>query len=243
MFHKVTQNSATDDIVQQIVSAIESGELKENQRLPSERQLSELFQVSRATIREALKHLMALGYIETRRGLGNFVQSNHSVVDQNDMSPEMLMEARFAIEPYLVQLCTVRATGHEIEEMENILARCERDPEHFETYDNEFHFAIASAARNVILAKTAEGIYRGRSGALWGHLKASSLTPERRLIYNEQHHNILNAIRERNPERAHYFVRTHLLTASHALFGTWPQLPVLWERPQYEVPAQSNEHS
>ncbi|MCL6442628.1 MAG: FadR family transcriptional regulator [Alicyclobacillus sp.] len=224
MFRKITQTSAADDIIEQIIGAIRSGSLPEGSRMPSERELAEQFQVSRATIREAIRHLSALGFVETRRGLGTFVHTVREAMSDSDMSPEMVMEARFAIEPCLVQLCAIRATPAEVEHMGHILDALDADTAHFELHDNEFHFAIALAARNGILIKTAEAIYRGRSGNLWGTLKARSLTPERIAVYQSQHRAIWSAIAERNGPLAEARLREHLLTTSRSLFGTFPLL-------------------
>lgn len=226
MFRKVTLSSATEDIIKQIMTAINNGSLAEDSRMPSERQLAEQFQVSRATIREALRHLIALGYVETRRGLGTYVHPARTSFPESEMNPEMLMEARLAIEPYLVQLCTLRATSAEIERLGAILDKVESDKSNFETYDNEFHYAIAMAGKNSILIKTAEGIYRARSGNLWGTLKARSLTEEHIEIYQKQHRNILNAIMERHAELAESELRHHLQTTCETLFGAWPRVLV-----------------
>lgn len=220
MFRKVTLSTATEEIIQQILTAINDGSLAEESRIPSERQLAEQFQVSRATIREGLRHLIALGYVETRRGLGTYVHPTRTSLPESEMNPEMLMEARLAIEPYMVRLCAVRATSSEIGQLGVILDRAEADPENFETYDNEFHYAIAMAGRNSILIKTAEGIYRARSGNLWGTLKARSLTVDRIEIYQKQHRDVLNAIAERHQELAETELRHHLETTYDTLFGT-----------------------
>lgn len=218
MFRKVTVNSATENIIEQIVTAIDGGTLTEDSRIPSERELAEQFQVSRATIREALRHLIALGYVETRRGLGTYVHPVRTSFPESEMNPEMLMEARLGIEPYMAQLCARRGTNTEIEQLKEILDKLESDKINFETYDNEFHYAIAIAGKNSILIKTAEGIYRARSGNLWGTLKARSLTEELVEFYQKQHRAILHAIAERDVELAEIELRRHLQATSQNLF-------------------------
>lgn len=220
MFRKVTLSTATEDIIQQIIAAIDDGSLAEDARIPSERELAEQFQVSRATIRESLRHLIALGYVETRRGLGTYVHPARTSLPESEMNPEMLMEARLAIEPYMVRLCALRATSAETEQLAAILDRAEADKANFELFDNEFHYAIAMAGKNSILIKTAEGIYRTRSGNLWGTLKARSLTEDRIDMYQQQHRNILKAISERHPELAESELRHHLETTYDTLFRT-----------------------
>src|ERR687887_1393283 len=64
-----------EGIVQQIEGLLEKGDLKPGDQLPPERQLAEQFQVSRASVREALRTLELLGIVETRAGGGTFVRS------------------------------------------------------------------------------------------------------------------------------------------------------------------------
>ncbi len=226
MFRKVAQNTAKEDVAQQILAAITEGRLAQDEKLPAERQLAEQFAVSRATIREAMQHLSTLGVVETRRGLGTFVRGARP--DRDDLNPEMLMEARFAIEPYIAQLCAVRATRSDLEQIEHFLAESERADADFEHWDNEFHLAIAHATRSALLSRSAEDIFNQRSTSTWGFLKNRSLTPPRVRTYYGQHRNLFQAIQNRDPEAADRSMRIHLFTASYAILGTWPPLPAGW---------------
>src|SRR3954451_3206199 len=68
LFSEVKRTRSSDDVVSQIRNAVVAGELKRGDRLPSERDLCQLFAVSRATLREGLRTLEALGAIEIRPG-------------------------------------------------------------------------------------------------------------------------------------------------------------------------------
>ncbi len=238
MFRRVAQNTAKEDVAQQIVTAIGEGRLAQDERLPSERQLAEQFAVSRATVREAMQHLNALGVVDIRRGLGTFVRSS-ARPEPHDLSPEMLMETRFGIEPYIAQLCAVRATGAELDQIARFLEQSEREGADFEHFDNQFHLAIAQATRNVLLSRAAEDIFNQRTTTTWGSLKERSLTPQRVQAYYIQHRNIFNAIQNRDAVAAERSMRVHLFTASYAVLGTWPPLPPGWSQIEFsELPEE-----
>jgi DNA-binding FadR family transcriptional regulator len=228
MFRRVTQNTAKEEVALQITAAIAEGRLGRDDKLPSERQLAEQFAVSRATVREAMQHLSALGVVEIRRGLGTYVLGSERP-DRDDLSPDMLFETRFGIEPYIAQLCALRATGADLEQMAYYLDLSEPEGADFERYDNQFHLAVAKATRNTLLSRAADDIFSQRNTATWGSLKDRSLTPQRVRTFTVQHRYIFNAIRDRDPLAAERAMRIHLFTASYAVLGTWPPLPPGWQ--------------
>ena len=66
----ITLRTAGERIAERIVTAIALGEFVPDQRLPTERELATMLEVSRTTVREALQRLQASGYVTTRRGRG-----------------------------------------------------------------------------------------------------------------------------------------------------------------------------
>ena len=69
----VEKKRAYEDIVQQILTLIENGKLKRGDQLPSERELSETFKVSRTTVREAIRTLESMRLLQCRQGNGTYV--------------------------------------------------------------------------------------------------------------------------------------------------------------------------
>jgi len=70
MLKAVKKRRAYEDIVKQIRNLIEKGKLKQGDQLPTERELSEIFKVSRATLREAILSLETMQLVERRQGNG-----------------------------------------------------------------------------------------------------------------------------------------------------------------------------
>src|SRR5919108_336556 len=119
-----------EEIVRQVKQMIAEGRLKSGDRLPPERDLAEMFVVSRTSVREALRALESLGLLEIRAGEGTFVRevSVESLIEplalvmasQREAIAE-LFEARRLLEPGIAALAASRATPEEVSEMERIL--------------------------------------------------------------------------------------------------------------------------
>ena len=72
-FETLNKVTLTEQVMQQLASKIISGELKPGQRLPAERDLSEMLQVSRSRVREALRALSLIGLVSIKPGGGTYV--------------------------------------------------------------------------------------------------------------------------------------------------------------------------
>jgi DNA-binding FadR family transcriptional regulator len=81
------------------------------------------------------------------------------------------------------------------------------------------HQAIATATHNRFVIRVLDMVTAVRQQAEWGKLKDRIVTPERRLKYQEEHRNIVRALRERDAERARACIITHLQHARRNLFG------------------------
>ena len=76
MLKPINRSSISAQIYEQLLNNIVSGEWPVGMKLPSEKELTEQFHVSRAPIREALQRLRALGVLESHQGSGSFVSDN-----------------------------------------------------------------------------------------------------------------------------------------------------------------------
>src|SRR5215203_3230724 len=123
-FRSVILTRSYEQVVEQIQAGIRAGTLVPGQRLPTERELGESFQVSRAVVREALKVLAAMGLVETRQGSGNYVSANPvpSITRALTLSatPEeesllALFELREPLEALAARLATERCTPRQVE--------------------------------------------------------------------------------------------------------------------------------
>jgi GntR family transcriptional regulator, transcriptional repressor for pyruvate dehydrogenase complex len=182
-------------IVEQIEGLLEKGDLRPGDQLPPERQLAEQFQVSRASVREALRTLELLGIVETRAGGGTFVRQTspddlarpltglisrgHSLAD--------VIEFRGLIEPAIAALAAERITQTQLTELEQIFATQERKVAAGEPYadeDTRFHELIGEASRNELLTTML--------GVVWDVMRESR---EQWLQTNQRAHSSLDAHR------------------------------------------------
>ena len=162
LFSPVSVARASSAITDQIRSAIVTGQVREGERLPPERELAEQFGVSRVTVRDALRALEAMGLVEVRVGArggafatvptGSLVaQTMSDMMLMSAVSPEDIVEARLIVELGTVTLANARATDEEIAELREL---CDRSQEALaaKTYTRElsweFHALLGRAAHN-----------------------------------------------------------------------------------------------
>lgn len=204
-----------------IIERLRSGQLRAGDRLPTERAFCEQFAISRTTVRKVLQELKERGLITQTVGSGTYVteQAAQSVaamaadVPSSQISPAVLMEARLALEPAIVEMVIGNATAADFEQMESCCAKAEAaaSNEEFELWDGLLHELIAQAAHNAFVANVFKQMNQARAQGEWGMLKQRSLTPERRLAYQKEHRALVQAIKNRDPALARQLAAEHLL--------------------------------
>ncbi len=174
VFAPVEARRASDEIINQIRERLETGELRTGDRLPSERELAETFNVSRNTVREALRGLERSGVLELRKGAtgGAFIadQVGSTVVSAfSDLfalglvSPEHLAEARAVVGGAAARLVCERASDDHIEQLRDCVERASAaarvgDIATRSETNFEFHHLLAEASGNPILVILTEAI-------------------------------------------------------------------------------------
>ncbi len=207
--------------------AIESGVYADGEQLPPERQLADAFGAARSTIRKALDQLEEAGLVVRRAGSGTYVNYagplQSPLEDITDLiSPLQLIEARFAVEPYMTRLAAINATARDLDNMDEILLRleaCGGDKDVFTRCDSEFHELLARSSRNPLLVHVYQQINDVRSHGQWDSMKEVILTPQQIGEYNRQHRALYDALRQRDVQRAVELIEEHLRTAKSDLIG------------------------
>lgn len=211
-----------EEIVERIREFITSGELQPGDRLPSERDMAERLEVSRASVREAFSALEMLGLLEIRTGEGTYIRQVNieSVMSsltwvlymEKDAVLELL-EVRKILEVQVAALAAQRANPEDLQNIEEALKQMYQDLQNVrlgEHADERFHFAIAQATHNKILIHLMSAL----SDTMERTLKASRSKlyegkdmPER--LYKE-HALIYEAIRQQEPSEASERMFAHL---------------------------------
>lgn len=226
MFKPVTEDhlSLSDKIVEQIKEMIISGRLKPGDKLPSENELCEMFNVSRTSIREAVKILSGLGFLKIKRGLGIFVEEIDAGYLINQLSPILvqreddlldIVRVRKILETHAAAWAAKNASPADIIEMENAIkyssVLVEGDNADTNTLSHanlNFHMTLAKSTRSKVLYRIMQ--------SLWDILnEARQVTielPGRKKESVAGHKKILEAIKRKDPEAAQKAMLEHLET-------------------------------
>jgi DNA-binding FadR family transcriptional regulator len=199
-------------IVQAITTDIANGVFAVGSRLPAERDLTERFQVSRPTIREAMIALEMKGMVEARKGSGVFVLASSSELDQElDIGAFEITEARRLLEGEVAAVAATEITEEQLTELRNLLSEMAQDDMNAaEDADRRFHIAIAEATGNAVIIAAVTDFWDMRFRSPLARevlLKAGSLGTESRMT---EHGRILNALEARSPIDARNAMRDHL---------------------------------
>ncbi len=217
----IQRDRVPKQIEQQILAMIREGSLSVGDRLPSERELAEMFGVSRASVREAMRSLEHLGAIDVRQGGGTFVREarwedlGSRITAVFAVQPQLLWqiyEARCVIEPALGRSAAQNATDEDIVQLNEILDRQAEKLLRGESTveeDNAFHLIIMRAAGNPILQAMAEACLSLLETSRESYLQ----TRKRQTTSLRTHRMILDAIKRHDPE-ATYAASLHHIQAT-----------------------------
>jgi DNA-binding FadR family transcriptional regulator len=178
-------------------------------------------------VRKTLTQLEAEGSITRHVGRGTFLAGPAAPAPEafhpescSNTSPAELMDARLRIEPALAELIVTHATPADFARMEVCLDKAERAAtlDEFELWDAALHQALATATHNRFVIRILELVAAVRKQAAWGKLKDRIVTPGRRLEYQQEHREIVRALKARDAERARDCIVTHLQHARRNLF-------------------------
>lgn len=208
----MNNKSIVGRIITRITNAIISGELKPGQRIPTESELCESMQVSRNSVREAVKALVAMGVLDIRRAEGTFVVEGFSdrmldpmvygLILEGGNSPAII-ELRKLFEVGTLKLAIEKATDEDIKRMQEALETLRikivkrSDKEEILDADIRFHKALEQAVNNPLVDKISVVIERlsrlTRARAIEHFIKENKMDE-----LFEMHEKMLNLIIESN---------------------------------------------
>jgi GntR family transcriptional repressor for pyruvate dehydrogenase complex len=167
MFNSVKSNKISEHIIEQIRNAVFEGRLKPGDKLPPEKELIKNFSVSKATLREALRSLEILGFLEIRKGVsgGPFVTEVDmkkardcfaNFLHFKNLSLRSLSEVRLILEPYVAEKAALTISEEDLERLSKLNKECEyvlknNIPIESRKNEIEYHRIIGSVTGNPIL--------------------------------------------------------------------------------------------
>ena len=233
MFTKVRQVRAFESIIQQVETAILQGHLTVGDRLPAERELQGMLDVSRNTLRESLRVLEQKGLIEIRKGnrggifvkelnadsmtesLGLFVQSQRITLEQ-------ISEFRQDLEGLVTRRAALRADSKNMGDIDRLLEKAEglarRGPSEWDAFmqaDREIHLALARLAGNPLHHFFLETVHTNFHRY---HINAYLPRDEKTLeITLRELKDIVQAVSHGDAERAERLAREHVQRATESM--------------------------
>jgi GntR family transcriptional regulator, transcriptional repressor for pyruvate dehydrogenase complex len=221
-FTAIRRNAVAQSAIATIKEMIVLGELRAGQRLPAERDLAAQLALSRPSLREAIRALIALNILESRQGEGTFVSSLDPellsepidfMLQVNDDALISLSEARRVLEAGIAALAAERATDLELADLDDFVKEGRRnvnDVEAFIEHDVEFHQRLRRLARSPVLARLLSSVSTlsmasRRRAAQDAAIRARALA---------NHQAMAKALRARDATTAEALMVAHLSTCS-----------------------------
>lgn len=224
-FKPIKPKKISSQIADQIRSSILAGEFAPGQKLPPERELAEMFGVSRPSVREALNMLAAAGFVESYQGGGTVVKS---LIETSSGSPlfELIraereraldvIEVRKGLEAWTAFYAAQRALPEDTRKLEALVEGMAQDLaglKSSEDLDANFHIIVARATHNVVWLHLMQTIFDAMNEFQRGVWRAVYLTDEDHQTLYAHHKAIFEAIRDRNPEASREAMLAHLTYA------------------------------
>jgi len=208
--------SLVEQATKEIEALIQRGYWQVGEKIPPEKVLMEKFDISRNTLREALRALSHVGLLETRQGSGTVVTSSSmfgAVVTQHMEQSTLLqiIEVRTALESEAAYLAAQRRSQQEIDKMEHYINVCETafikdDLAMFLEADVALHQVIVEASHNSLLID----LYATLNDSLYYSIDRNIEDLNQHTKEQHIHHQLFIAIKNQQPEKASKFVKQYL---------------------------------
>nr|WP_031335025.1 FadR/GntR family transcriptional regulator [Virgibacillus massiliensis] len=213
------RTSLKKTVIQEIKNYIIENELSSGNKLPTERRLAEMFQVSRSVVREALSYLENTGVITTTQGKGAYL--NESNIDTllnsffflwqiNGGNIEDIMSLRIMFESSAVEEIVKQENREEMETIQALLIKSKDADtmEEYRNFDMLFHKQLLKATRNPLFIQMTNMI-----NSYFFETEYIQLSLEEYQQVIREHQSIIEAIKNKNAELAKSLLNNHIKRA------------------------------
>jgi DNA-binding FadR family transcriptional regulator len=227
VFAPVRSQTAFEETLERLGTAIKLGLLEPGARLPAERELCRRLGISRSTLRQALTALVQSGHLHATRGRsgGTFVAESPPAAEAP--SAELLAgwrdacDQRLAVELAVAVLAAERGEPEALEPLDELVAAMDATLEDFPAFrqaDVRWHIGLAEATASPrLIAAMTEA-----QGQMTGLISYIQHPPELLAWSNQQHARMVTAVRKGDGERAMRIMVEHLKGTEHVLAGLLP---------------------
>jgi len=217
--------SAVSAVATRLLELFTSGAIESGTRLPPERQLAASFQVGRSAVREALAALELLGIVDVRPGSGTYLRGSASELLPQTLSWGMmlgepltreLIEVRGGLEIYAVRLAAERMPDAALDELAHHLEVMRGSVDNLSVFveaDIRFHLEIARSTNNKVLLDLLQSV----RALLRVWVDRALEDPGHAQVALDEHTEVYNALRTRDPDAAATAMSRHMQTAGRRL--------------------------
>lgn len=221
-FSAIRQSKVSEDIVEQIKKLIRDGQLKPGERLPSERQLAQILEVGRSSLREAINSLAMMGLVEVRQRKGIYVGTVSTPLISDPLRQMMAADRNSFKDLYDIRIdievaSAMAAAENRSEEQLAVIASClasmrgaDGDHSYHTQSDLTFHLAIAEATDNFLRLHIIKEIFDIARSQLNIALETITALQGNIDVIYRQHSEIYKAISDKNRQGAGAAMRSHL---------------------------------
>ena len=220
-FREIERERVSDRVAQEIMKMIAAGTLAPGERLPGERQLAEMMNVSRVSVRAALQELKAQGFVSAVQGGGTRITTAPSnpdsgllqLVRADAKNLHELAEIRANIEVWAARRAAREAGAEQIAQIGAALQAMEdpnRGGHHKAEDDYAFHMAIAKATGSAVYMHLMSTLQDILEKMFDYHRYTLIARPEDDRMLLGHHRKIYDAIRARDPDAAGQAMQSHL---------------------------------
>jgi DNA-binding FadR family transcriptional regulator len=227
VFAPVRSQTAFEETVDRLGTAIKLGLLPPGSQLPAERELCTRLGIARSTLRQALTALSQSGHVFATRGRGGGTFVSDPLPPADPPSKTMLAEwretcdQRMAVELGVAVLAAERSQPTDLQALDDVAAALEDALEDFAAYrqaDIRLHVGLAEATGSTRLVRAMTEV----QGAMTDLISYIAHPPEVLASSNAQHRRLLAAVRDRDAMRAARVITDHLQGTEHVLAGLLP---------------------
>lgn len=214
----IERQSVSEKVAMRILEMVTSRALKPGDQLPPERELAEMLNVSRPSVREAIRGLSILGVVKSRQGGGAYISELDGdallgpirfFLSLEEMNIRELYDARSLIEGDVARRAAKFITDRQLQELEDILAKqvdTLGDPKSFRLSDFKFHETLWIGCCNAFLKRVGESL-----NALGLEFRRRASENPRVLEQSfKDHKKLLNALMKRDPMKAAQAAEEHM---------------------------------
>lgn len=215
-FTPVSSTKLYIQIYNQLHEAIVSGQYAVGEKLPSEKDLCMMFNVSRVPVREALCALELNGLIDSMQGAGYYVKKLSSAPGEpmEDVEPQDIIRARMILEPDVARLAAEQINEEQRAELRDIITRFKQEAEldvYTTAVDREFHLFLARTSGNTLYLRAMKMIFQTMEQRMWELiLNRTVATQKYREQNNREHLHIAQAVLDGRSDDAYAFMKNHM---------------------------------